>query len=192
MKKILLITLLFIPLFNLAQTTKPIDGFLGIKFGSSKAVVLAAIRAKGGVYDKSNSNQDMLYFENVKLGHRESIALTVRFVNDKTYEADYVFATDVEAKIPGYYADLVKDLNDVYGQGKTTRNFTSPYQEGDGNELLGLSAGKIDFHTKWMDENKNFIEAFITTEMHVELDYVDESLAAIYRTQQKAKEKSDY
>jgi len=192
MKKILLIALLLSPLLGFSQTTKPIDGFLGIKFGSSKLVVMAAIKAKGGTLNKEYSKPNVLYFENVKLGHRESIAFAVNFVNNKAFEADYVFTTDVEAQAPGFYSDLVNDLNSIYGQGNSVKNFTSPYQAGDGNELLGLSAGKIDYHTLWVDNNKNYIKAYISTDMKIQLDYVYESLAAIYRAQQKANEKSDY
>jgi len=79
MKKILLIALLLTPLLGFSQTTKPIDGFLGIKFGSSKAVVLAAVRAKGGKYVKEYSNSQKLAFSNVNLGTRESTAFLVFF-----------------------------------------------------------------------------------------------------------------
>jgi hypothetical protein len=67
MKKTLLIALLLIPFFGFSQTqtTKPIDGFLGIKFGSSKAVVLAAMKAKGAVLDKSDADPTVLTFHNV-------------------------------------------------------------------------------------------------------------------------------
>jgi len=192
MKKTLLIALLLIPFLGFSQTIKPIDGFLGIKFGSSKVVVLAAIEAKGGTLNKDNSKPDMFYFENVKLGHREAAALLVRFVNDKCYQAQYFFTTDVEAKVIVYYNDLVKDFNDVYGQGNTIRNFTQPYQEGDGNELLGLSAGKIDFRTLWVDNNKNYIKVSINTSMQVVVNYIYESIAVEARAKEKAQEKSDY
>jgi len=114
------------------------------------------------------------------------------FVDDRACESIYIFDTDVEAKVPNYYIDLVNDLNDVYGLGKSFKNYTSPYQEGDGNELLGLSAGKIDYHTLWMDDKKNTITAEIIKKMEVELTYQDDILFDKYLSQQKAKEKSDY
>jgi hypothetical protein len=192
MKKTLFITLLLIPFLGYSQTTKPITGFLGIKFGSSKAIVLAAISAKGGVYVKQYSNTQKLAFSNVKLGHRESIAFMVFFVNDKACEANYIFNADVEAQVPTFYQKLVDDLNGIYGNGQATTDYTSPYEVGDGNELLGLSAGKIDYHTSWTDDQNNSIKAFITTDMQIELSYQDDILFAQYLTQQKTKEKGDY
>ena len=191
MKKILFIALLVIPFIGFSQTTKPIDGFLGIKFGSSKAIVMAAVKAKGGTYNKSASEHNKLAFDNVKLGHRPALGLIVFFVDDKACEADYIFETDVEAKVPGFYSDLVNDFNSVYGPGEGTRNFTDPYQDGDGNELLGLSAGKIDYHTLWFDSKKNSIKANINEQMQIILTYQDAILSDLYDAREKAKESKD-
>jgi hypothetical protein len=194
MKKILLIALLLIPCIGFSQTTKPITGFLGIKFGSSKVAVIAAMKAKGATWDKANTSGDDYAFSNVKLGLRTTAAFLVRFVNNKAYEADYIFAPDVEAKAIPDYNDLVADMTRVYGTGQVTKTYGYPYVEGDDNTLLGLSSGKIDFHTLWVDNanGDNTIEISIPTDMSVKLQYQDAALVKEAIANQNAKQKGDY
>lgn len=194
MKKPLLITLLLVfPFIGFSQTaTKPITGFLGIKFGSSKLAVIEAMKAKGAVLDKKHTSADNLAFNNVKLGLRKADAFLVRFVNNKAFEADYIFDPGLEAKAIPEYDDLCADITKVYGEGQVTKDYTSPYAEGDGNTLLGLSSGKIDFHTDWFDANNNSVEASITTDMTVQLEYQDKVLTDEAIAHQDAKQKNDF
>jgi hypothetical protein len=194
MKKILLIALLLtVPFIGFSQTTtKPITGFLGIKFGSSKLAVIAAMKAKGAVLDKKHTSADGLAFNNVKLGLRTADAFLVRFVNNKAFEADYIFHPELEAKVIPEYDDLVADIVKVYGDGQVTKDYTSPYAEGDGNTLLGLSAGKIDFHTVWFDASENEVSVTITTDMSVQLQYQSDALTKEAVAHQDAKQKGDF
>jgi hypothetical protein len=118
MKNLILIALLFIAFQGKAQTTKPIDGFLGIKFGSTVAQVTEALKAKGGVLDKENSDAKLLFFDNISLGNRKAAGLIVHFFNNQSYTAIFIFQADQEAKSIDYYNKLVKDINEVYGAGK--------------------------------------------------------------------------
>ncbi len=193
MKKTLLIALLLIPCLGFSQTLKPIIGFAGIKFGSSKAIVLAAMKAKGAVLDKENSNATTLMFSNVKLGSREADALQIDFVDNQAFEGIYTFTTDVEAKVPGFYQALVNDYKDVYGDAKITRQFNDPYVEGDGNELLGLSAGKIIYSAIWLDsQNKSSVYIQITSKMEIIVTYQSDDLFKKYADKEKTKNKTDY
>jgi hypothetical protein len=187
MKKILLITLLLIPILGFSQTTKLVEGFLGIKFGSTKAVVIAAMRAKGAKLDKE-SDADMLEFDNASLG--------VKFVNNKAFEADFYFKSGDQSNIIEYYDSLVTDITDIYGKGDTVRKFTPPYYEGDGHEIGALLVGAAKMNTMWMAANKNIIEASIEkiddTTLDVELIYQDGVLVDEAIAKQKAKEKGDF
>ena len=92
MKKTLLIVLLLVPFFGFSQTTKPIESFLSIKFGSSKAEVIAAMKAKGYNLLKSDENSDTnLEFGAVNYAHRQTQAFAVEFVDNKCYEAIFDF-----------------------------------------------------------------------------------------------------
>jgi hypothetical protein len=192
MKKTLLIALLLIPFIGFSQTTKPIDGFQGIKFGSSKITVLTAMKAKGYKFDKTNSTATMLAFSNVKLASHTADAFLVKFINDKAFESDYLFNPDVEAKVIADYDELAGRIAEIYGQGQVTKTYNNPYKEDDGETLLGLSAGKIDFHTVWFADNKNSISIAITTDMIVRVTYQDYLLTEQAIQAQKAKDKGDF
>lgn len=194
MKKILLITLLLIPVLGFSQTTKPIDGFLGVKFGSSKADVTAALKKRGATVLTSNDPNDtnVLYFGNVTLGHRSALQLNVWFVDDKAFAATFTFKAEVDDKTIDYYNDLVADINGIYGVGKSIKKFKDPYKEGDGYEITGIEQGDVNFYTDWLDGSNNVIEAKIGIKLYVTLLYRDSELGKIADAKQKAKESSDY
>src|ERR1700759_5645130 len=130
MKKTLFIALLLIPFLGIAQT-KPIEGFLGVKFGTSKADVIAALKAKGCILDEKDSKDDLLYFDNVKLGSHQASYLSVTFVDDKAYLADFYFKPEVEGDTFKVFNSIADDLNGVYGAGKFYQHFESPYNNDD-------------------------------------------------------------
>jgi hypothetical protein len=195
MKKTLLIALLFIPFWGISQTTKEIEGFLGIKFGSSKAQVQSALNAKGGILDKKTSDANLVVYKNLKLGHRDVMLFFIKFVNDKAFEADFVFDPGLEAKTIEYYYGLVNDINDNYGKGESTATFKSPYSEKDPEtvRILAIKNAEANYETIWESpNNKNVISVTIPEELTVILAYQDSALIQEAINSQKAKEKSDY
>lgn len=193
MKKTLLITLLLIPFLGMSQTTKPIEGFLGIKFGTGMAAVNAAVIAKGGVIDKAKSTKESVIFRNVKLGHREAASFIVKFVNDKAYEADFIFLPGQDARTIEYYNDLVNDINEIYGKGDLQVTFKSPYSDKDSetNKIVAIRNAMAEYKTYW-ESNDNSILAEITDDLTVDLIYQNDKLFSEAEAKQKAKEKSDY
>ena len=195
MKRTLLLALLLIPFLGFSQTTKPIDSFLGIKFGSNALTVKNAITARGGILEIRQSSVDFLVFTNVTLGHRKAEMLAIKFVNKKAYQAGFLFRAPLEPQTIDYYNALVNDLNEVYGKGTSTRNFKSPYEDGDGHELTAIEGGYADFQTLWTNANGNgnAIQAKINADpLLVSLTYQDGALINEAISQQKAKEKSDF
>ena len=195
MKKTLLIALLFIPFWGISQTTKEIEGFLGIKFGSSKAQVQSALNAKGRILDKKTSDANLVVYKNLKLGHRDVMLFFIKFVNDKAFEADFVFDPGLEAKTIEYYYGLVNDINDNYGKGESTATFKSPYSEKDPEtvRILAIKNAEANYETIWESpNNKNVISVTIPEELTVILAYQDSALIQEAINSQKAKEKSDY
>jgi len=195
MKKILLTALVLIPLLGFSQTTtKPIDGFLGIKFGSTKIAIMAAMKARGGKVDPSSDATD-LAFTNISMGHRATEVVIVRFVNGKAFEGDIFFTPADNDHTIEYYNDLVNDINDSYGNGQDSKKFTSPYVEGDGHEVTALLIGAADYNTYWEAANSNTIHAQIDKEsdssLSVELTYQDDILTQQALDKQKAKDKGD-
>jgi len=191
MKKTLFITLLFlIPFIGFSQTTKPVDGFLGIKFGSTKAEVLAALKAKGGVLDRDTT--DLLVFTHINLGHLTTYAVYVNFVDGKAYQGQLVFKDEADDRTIDYYNDLVSQVNEIYGTAKSRRVFRSTFTDGDGYETTAIKEGDADYNTIWTADNKNTIRATINDHLYVFLIYQDSVLTNQSIAQQKAKEKGDF
>jgi hypothetical protein len=193
MKNLILITFLLIPFLGISQTTKPIDGFLGIKFGTSKAEVIAAIKAKGGVLSGDATGDD-LTFTGVDLAQRSSVQFMVSFYNDKAYQAAFFFKPDNEPGTIDYYNALVNDIAGVYGKGNPTKTFKSPYEDGDGYEVTALEGGYASFFTDWESDN-NLLQATIRPiqdDLYILLFYIDKTIEAQAKAAEKAKDKSSY
>ena len=186
---------MLIPFLGVTQTTKPVDSFLGIKFGSTKEAVVAAMKAKGARIDPKNSKPDLLSFDGVKLGHRAVTDFYVDFVDNKAYEASFYFKVELEPKTVDEYKQLVSDLNEIYGPGEAFKKFKEPYTDGDGYEVTAIKTGNADYNTYWISGNGNSISLTIKPiddELYLNLKYQDGTLIKIVIARQKAKEKSDF
>ena len=194
MKKLLAIALLLIPFFGLSQTTKPIDGALGLKFGSNKATVIATLKARGGKLVQNEA--DALAFGNLSLGHRKADIFIVRFSGDKLLEIDFTFKPQDDNHVIEYYNNLVADINDAYGKGKSTKKYAPTYSESDENQINDLMVGAAEYTTVWESTNSNVIQAAIekdnNSDLNVTLTYQDDALVSKAIEQQKKKDKSDY
>jgi hypothetical protein len=192
MKKTLLITLLLIPFLGISQTTKPIDGVLGIKFGDTREQAIATIKARGGIPNAPGANPNFQTFSNIKLGHRDAFGAYITMLDDKVYWIGIMFNIELEAQVIDYYNNLVKDISDVYGQPtRIVKAFKDPYKDGDGFETQAISTGNANYITFWTSGD-NSIEVFITTKLKVVVNYYDNKTKAIADKRQKDKEKADF
>jgi hypothetical protein len=189
MKFALLIAFALVSLSLRAQE-KEIDSFLGIKFGATKAEVLRAMTARGSILDTKENTPDIQQYKNVKLGFRKVDLFSVRFVNDKVFQADFYFLAPLEAQTIEFYDKIVEDVNDVYGKGNAYKTFKTPYEDGDGYELTAIKTGKATYRTYWT--RKNTIVAEIVPAMAVKLQYQDSELVNIAIEKQKQAQKSDF
>jgi hypothetical protein len=194
MNKYLLVALLLIPFTGISQSKKSIDGFLGIKFGSSRASVIIALKAKGGILSLKESSADWVYFKNLKLGHRAAGAFIVKFIDNKAYEGDFLFDPGADAHTLEYYFSLVNDINESYGTGDLRKNFKDPYNDKDEDDIKisAIKNGNAEYVTYWQSENKNTIAASIDEGLAVLLTYQDETLTGEAVKRQKTKDKADY
>jgi len=195
MKNLFLVTFLFITICCKAQTTKPIDGFLGVKFGSTQAQVIEALKAKGANLN-SDPTPQAISFSNVKLGGRTVSTFFVYFFNDQAFNAGFIFMPEQEPKVIEYYNSVVKDITDVYGTGKAQKKFKSPYTDGDGYEITAIKTGNADYETDWID-GANHISALIRKDnkqnaLIIALIYDDGKLHQAFKDKQKAQNKSEF
>lgn len=191
MKKILLFALLLLPYVVFPQTLKPINQVLGIKFGTSKSATLAAIKAKGGVLNTVSKNGTYI-FNNIKFGGRKTTNMAAFFSQGKFYSAIMLFKADSYPQTIDYYNDLVTNINSLYGTGQETKNFSSGFADGDGNELTAIQEGHADYKTLWHDDDNDIITVAIDKSLIIELVYESEALSRSARAKQDAEEKADY
>ena len=191
MKKSLLILLLLIPFVGFSQNLKPINQVWGLKFGASKSATLAAIKAKGGTLDIITKT-GIYIFKNIKFAGRKPLSMAAFFFQNKFYSASFLFKADDDPGTIDYYNDLVINIDSTYGPGQVTKNFTSGFADGDGNEIVAIQGGYADYQTLWHDDNNNYIIVTIDKNLMVELSYVDAAIEQLYAARQKALEKSDY
>lgn len=195
MIKTLLIALILIPTYGISQTKKPIDGFLGIPFGSSRASVIAALNAKGGILDRKESKPDFIVYRGIKLGHREARLFVIKLVNDKAFQADFIFDPILDARAIEYYYSLVNDITEIYGNGESNKKFKEPYSDSDddGIKISAIKSGNADYTTIWVSpSNNNAISIQIDETLTVTLTYQDSKLIEEAIKQRKEKEKADY
>lgn len=192
MKNLLLITMLLMPFIGFSQSQKPIDGFLGIKFGATILQVKTAMKAKGATFDEKNSKPELLLFDNVSLGKRKTDLFALRFLDGKVYSALFIFKPELEARTIDFYDDLQSSINDVYGKGKANKKFKSPYEDGDGYEISAIKTGNADYSTFWHDDKDNTIGETISDELEITLVYQDSAMGEIAEKRQKEKEKAEF
>ncbi|MES2275483.1 MAG: hypothetical protein V4592_05645 [Bacteroidota bacterium] len=193
MKNLILITLLFVAFQGQAQSNKPIDGFLGIKFGSSAAQVTEALKAKSAVVN-TGQTAESIGFSNVTLGGRKVSTLFVHFINDKAYEALFMFRPELETQSIEYYNSLVKDIDGVYGAGKPYKDFKKPYADGDGYEITAIKTGNANYETSWENGDNLAWVAILPRDERIvlRLTYRDGKLFQLYTDAKKQKNKSEF
>jgi hypothetical protein len=195
MKNFILIAFLFIAFSVEAQTAKPIDGFLGIKFGSYPGQVIDALKAKGAFEDMDYNNNynrtGNLRFKHVLLGSRTCADFIVSFANDQACQAEFIFDPEVETESVNYYLALVKDIRSVYGNGEMEHNRENSVGHDD---IKDIKSGYANFATNWND-GSNLIRTHITlskyTGIQVNLIYRNYHLFNLYQAQQNEKNKSE-
>jgi hypothetical protein len=193
MKKILFI-LLIIPFWGSAQT-KSIDGFWGIKFGTSKSEAATAMKAKGATPSQAATQDNLLSYEGVNFAQRKTFLVMLKFANDKLYDVRVVYQPENNEPISQFEA-MVKELKIPYGETTVFRNFDEPYKHGDGHELTAIKVGKAQYAAFWSTVNsagdKNFISLKIAKDLYIDLDYQDGTIVKNLIAERNESKTSDY
>ena len=175
--KFLFFTLFLLPFLGFSQSKKSIDGFLDIPFGSDSATVKSAIFAKGGIKNDTASHQDYLTFMNVPINGKKAIVLNVRFVDNKVYQADFIFADFDDIDALNYYDNFSNDITAVYDKGKMTNNFGNSNNSA---RIKRLKSGNASCSTYWQSKNKNTVSLFFESlegqKLEVYLQYQSSAL----------------
>ncbi len=166
---------------------KPIEGFWGIKFGTTRDEAKKAILAKGGTLN-SGSSAALLSFSGVTFTQRRLTELQLKFTGGKFYEAVASYPAPDETQVLGTFNTIVSELNAVYGQAEISKSFEPPYADGDGYAVQAIKFGKATIMAIWKTVNNNAIQLQIEKDLSMSLYYTDGTL----EKQKDTKKSTDY
>src|ERR687884_1112783 len=177
-----------------AQTTeKTLDGFWGMKFGSSIAECKRIILSKeGAVLDTKHSTENKLIVDGAEFGGRKTAFIALLFTDNKLHTAKVYFVPRLESKVFELYDEIKSEINDKYYVTKNDyRLFKYPYEDGDGYETQAIKLGKASIASFWSfprsDGHKNSISLEINETLIVILSYQDGLLIEEAIEKQKSK-----
>lgn len=194
MKKTIVLFALLLSNIALAQSPAP-DGFWGVKWGTAIAETKKIVLSKPGVKFSKSTDGDALIFENGTWGaFKPSLSVFVHG-DEGMHTGKVVIEPSLEAKVFEMYDDVVRELTSKYGAPKHVfKNFTKPYEEGDGYELSAVKLGKATYSTYWMlgDKDSILICTEITESASVRVTYQNAVLSGKANEKVKKSNQSEY
>ena len=142
------------------EQTKPnssstqIPEFLGIRIGGKRDAVISAFKTKGFVVEGGIGKGNVVSMKGI-VGDSQ---YELHIVN--TPKSKLVWKISVYLQVEDSWDDLkdsyykyLKILTNKYGNPEETFEFfSSPYKEGDGNEMIGVAAEKSHYSAFWNNE----------------------------------------
>ncbi len=154
MKKIILV-ILVINIFHSSYGQE----FLGIKVDGKSQDVVNAFKAKGFV-SKTQTNPNVVTLNGTVSGKSFEV-LVVSTPKSKTVWKISVYLPQKTSwySLKSEYEEYLKILTDKYGIPENSYTFfSSPYSEGDGYEMTGVSSEKCNYAAFWSEERGISIE----------------------------------
>jgi len=190
--KYVLLTLFLFPILLFAQT---LDGFWGIKFGSSSSVVISEM-AKKGYSKKTVGDDNSIKYYNVSFAGRKAELVVFYFFNGKFYSGSLLFKTELDSETYKYYTLLKNDLNNKYfTTSRDVEDYKYPYDKGDGHWETALKLGKLDLRSIWNfntgGNEFNSITLVVLPSFYIGLVYTDGALNKEANYEKESKEASD-
>lgn len=197
MKNFVLIFLLFVSVKSFSQT---LDGFFGMKFGSSMDSIKKVMLSKPGCkFDTKNSTDDCLIFDGLKFAGRDIGFMMFSFTNNKFHTSKVALISELESKTVDLYKEIKAELNEKYFTTKSDYEFyKSPYEKGDGYTESAIKLGKAEFSSYWEFKNpfstteKNIISLVIKPSLTILIGYQDGILINEVVSKSKEKNFKDY
>jgi len=159
---IILLTIVIAPIVGFTQD-KPIESFMGIKFGATKQSAMAIAKSRKGIINPRMTTPINIGYTNIKFADRETFSVNLGFVNNKFYEGHAFFKITNKAKVFELYNEIFDELKEVYGDSKQEeRDYKYPYSEGDKEAWVAVTSGYATISDTWIDEKtKGGIKLFI-------------------------------
>lgn len=175
------------------DTLNYLKGGIGLEFGASRNNVIEILQYRGGSIDKSMSNDEMLVFDNIKIGGRKTIYISTWFVDNKLFEINVYFSPSLDPAVQQLFDEIKENLENKYGKSMCVRNFKGVYKDGDGYELQALRGGYADIVCWWnsfIDGNTIILK--ITTTLDVHINYQSDELTRMKIQKDKEKNLQEY
>jgi hypothetical protein len=181
-----------------SDSTVAVDGFWGMKFGSTQAQCKKTLLSKqDATIDSKHTDADQIVVEGLTFGGREVSFIKLSFYKDELHTASVYYKAPLDAKTQDLYDDIKADLNQKYFvTTQDYRNFNSPYTDGDGYEMDAVRQGLATISAYWhfnrADGFKNVISLEIDEHLFVILGYQDGKLIKEAVNAEKEKNSKDY
>ena len=176
-----------------------LTSFLGIEFGSSKEISKEKLLSReGAIFDKENSSEDVLFFDGLKFGGRQTSYIFLMFVNNKFTKSSVIITPKLDAFAIDLYKEIKTEINSKYYKTEDDFEiFEEPYYENDGYTESGIRIGKITFSSYWKftDQNggkEDFISMRITEDMQIIINYEDGDLSEEMNNKISKENSEDY
>ena len=178
-----------------------IDGFMGMKFGSSSDVVKKIMLDKPDcTLDKKNSTITRMVFDGIRFAGRKTLFVALSFIDDKLFNGSAYFKPDLESKTLDLYNEMREEINEKYYSTEFDfETYKSPYAKGDGHTEMAIKLGKANFAAFWTGKDpttgvadSNAISLEISESLFIVLNYQDGKLARLNTIKTKEKNSADY
>lgn len=197
MKKIIVLACFMLFAVNAIAEERTLDGFWGIKFGTSKVEGKKIMASKGLKLDTSRSSKDILIYYDVKFGGRDAVAVGLKYDKNRFYDAKVFYRTPLDAKTLELYENVKADINTkYYTTNLDDKSFKYPYSEGDGHEITAIKLGLAHISALWQfersDGEKNLIVLEIKENLMIFINYIDGKISDEVVIRNRSTDSKDY
>jgi len=163
MKKLILLAFAFVISVSLFA-----QEFLGVKVDGKKSEVIQQFKQKGFTV-KGDDSKDIVTL----IGDAGGKTVDLLIISSPTTQTVWKFAVYLPQRstwssLKGEYQDFLEMLSTKYGKPeKTYQFFSSPYDEGDGYEMTGVSIGKSNYISFWPEDQGITLEISKTKQVRI-------------------------
>lgn len=187
----------FTLLCSTSTFSQTLDGFMGIKFGSSPDSVKRVVLSKPGAQlNTEQSDEHTLLFKGLKFAGREVVMIGFKFNDNQFYGAMVAVKINSSTKIFELYKEIKSELNEKYFI--TTNDYEEyeyPYKKGDGLTEQAIQKTKANIHAYWEFKNVGSKSNYITLSasgFFIMLKYYNGALNTLAEKKEKAEKNKDY
>jgi len=182
---------------NRNMKNQKLNGFLGIPFGSNQELVIEKLIEKHGKLDEGNSNKDVLFFDGITFGGRQTEFLLVTFYDDQFTKACVYIKPAFESEVVETYIQIKNEINGkYYVSHRDFETYHPPYKQNDGFTESAISLGKARFGCFWNFGDSGISEDYITVQIEKNLEilisYEDGPLMDLFVQSKEEKDSLDY